>query len=111
MRRAFLRLPTPGDSDSPAQVESIGEIWIGFSPGGLEHSTGEAERLETGQPAAFGLIGVDWENFRIASPRMGDAIGAAAKAALAPAVPNFDHQGRLGRNGGMQAVRWLPGLE
>ena len=72
---------------------------------------GEAEGLEPGQAAAFGLIGVDREDLGIAAAGMGDMIGAAAQAALAPAVPDFDHQRRMRRDGGMQAMGRLPGLE
>ncbi len=56
------------------------------------------------------LIGIDREGIIAAAARVGDMIDAAAERAPVPTIDDVEGQGRIDRQGRMQAAGQLPGL-
>src|SRR5262249_47532715 len=94
-----------------AQVERVREIRVRARIARLHRPRRMAEGLEAREPPRLGLQRIDRKGLMRPAARMRHMIAAAADGAPGPAVDQVEDERRMRRDGGLQALRRLPGAE
>src|SRR6266536_2120673 len=102
---------TARDRQSVPQIQRYGKVGIALRRRDAHRPRCVTDLEVAGEPAAFGFVGIDGERLEMPSARVRHVIDAAAEGTAVPTVHDVEDERRMDGDGGMQALRRLPGAK